>query len=136
MLVLYCYLQHHNDTIIKTQEVFFRKICSSHFIARVEKGYSRFACERELEIEHNCNILTPYSYGRQRCVFLILQGCSTGGPGPTLLGVDFLYCILSASSLDPNSSGPQASSAWCGFPYHSRLQLLCQLYCNLNSTGT
>ena len=36
---------------------------------------------------------------------------------PTLLGDGFLYCILSASSLDPNSSGPQAPSAWCGFPY-------------------
>ena len=23
-----------------------------------EKGYSRFACEREVEIEQNCNILT------------------------------------------------------------------------------
>ena len=31
-----------------------------------------FACERELETEHNCNILTPHSYGRQRCVFLVL----------------------------------------------------------------
>ena len=38
--------------------------------------------------------------------------------GSTLLGAGFLYCILSASSLDPNSSGPQAPSAWCGFPYH------------------
>ena len=38
---------------------------------------------------------------------------------PTLLGDGFLYCILSASSLDPNSSGPQAPSVWCGFPYHS-----------------
>ena len=37
---------------------------------------------------------------------------------PTLLGDSFLYCILSASSLNPNSSGPQAPSAWCGFPYH------------------
>ena len=37
---------------------------------------------------------------------------------PTLLGDGFLYCILSATSLDPNSSGPQAHSAWCGFPYH------------------
>ena len=36
----------------------------------------------------------------------------------TLLDDGFLYCILSASSLDPNSSGPQAPSAWCGFPYH------------------
>ena len=38
---------------------------------------------------------------------------------PTLLGDGFLYCILSASSLDLNSSGPQAPSAWCGFPYHT-----------------
>ena len=37
---------------------------------------------------------------------------------PTLLGDGFLYYILSASSLDLNSSGPQAPSAWCGFPYH------------------
>ena len=37
----------------------------------------------------------------------------------SLLDDGFLYCILSASSLDPNSSGPQAPSAWCGFPYHS-----------------
>ena len=38
---------------------------------------------------------------------------------PTLLGDGFLYCILSASYLDPNSSGPQAPSAWCCLPYHS-----------------
>ena len=24
--------------------------------------------------------IDPHSYGRQRCVFLVLQGCSTGGP--------------------------------------------------------
>ena len=63
-------------------------------------------------------IFWPQSYGRQRCVFLVLHGCSTAGPGPTLLNDNFLYCILSVSSLDPNSSGPQAPSAWCGFPYH------------------
>ena len=32
--------------------------------------------------------------------------CSTGGPEATLLGDGFLYDILSASSPDPNSSGP------------------------------
>ena len=37
--------------------------------------------------------------------------------GP-LLDAGFLYCILSASSLDSSSSGLQAPSAWCGFPYH------------------
>ena len=74
-------------------------------------------------------IFWPQNYGRQRCVLLVLQGCSTGGPGPTLLDADFLYCILSASSLDPNSSGPQAPSAWCGFPYHISSPTGC------NSTG-
>ena len=52
-------------------------------------------------------IFWPQTYGRQHCVFLVLQGCSTGGSGPTLLGDGFLYCILSASSLDLNSSGPK-----------------------------
>ena len=52
-------------------------------------------------------IFWPQGYGRQRYVFLFLQGCSTGGQGPTLLSDDFLYCILSAFSLDPNSSGPK-----------------------------
>ena len=50
-------------------------------------------------------IFWPQTYGRQHCVFLVLQSCSTGGPGPTLLSNGFPYCILSASSLDPNSSG-------------------------------
>ena len=46
-------------------------------------------------------------------------------------GCWLLYCILSASSLDPNSSGPQAPSAWCGFPYHipSPTQLAWLLSC-------
>ena len=41
-----------------------------------------------------------------------------GALGSTLLGTGFLYCILSASSLDPNSPGPQGLKAWCGFLYH------------------
>ena len=28
--------------------------------------------------------IDPHSYGRQRCIFLVLQGCSTGGPGAQL----------------------------------------------------
>ena len=61
------------------QEDFFNKICTSHFIARLRKVYSRFVCERELEREQKLQYFDPHSYGRQRCVFLILQGCSTGG---------------------------------------------------------
>ena len=39
--MLYCHLQPRNDTIIKTQEDFFIKICTSHFIVRVRKGLLR-----------------------------------------------------------------------------------------------
>ena len=33
--VLYSHMPYHNDTIIKTQEDFFNKICTSHFICNV-----------------------------------------------------------------------------------------------------
>ena len=39
-----------------------------------------FYCERELETEQKLQYFDPHSYGRQRCVFLDLQSCSTGGP--------------------------------------------------------
>ena len=42
----------NKDAVTKTQEDFFTKIYTSHFIARVRKGCSRVACERELETEH------------------------------------------------------------------------------------
>ena len=58
----------HTDTMIKTQEDFFIKIYTSHFIARVRKGCSRFACERELETEHNWNILTPKLWPSALCL--------------------------------------------------------------------
>ena len=128
--LLYSHIQHHNDTIIKTDAVINdtrRKtsltIFTSHFIARVRKGCVGFYCERELEIDHNCNILTTHSYGRHVVSFLF-SWSSTRGLGPTLLDAGFLYCILSASSLDPKlhqgSRGPP--SVGCGFPYHISLQ--------------
>ena len=40
----------------------------------------------------------PHSNGHQR-LFLSFQGCSTGGPGPPLLGAGFLYHILSPTGL-------------------------------------
>ena len=45
----------------------------------------------------------PHSYGRQRCVFLVLQGCSTGGPGAQLSA----ECLLSLPHLVTNFSGYQ-----------------------------
>ena len=94
--MLYTHLQHPNDTIIKTQwitdarndkdavikrdamiktdamtkmqEDFFNKIFTSHFIATVRKGCVGFYCERELETEHNWNILTPKLWPSALCL--------------------------------------------------------------------
>ena len=122
-----CSCKIHNDVTKnrRTQEDFFNKIFTSHFIARVRKGLLTVCVWERAGDRTETVIFWPHCYDRQRCVFLVLLML-----GSTLLGAGSLYCILSASSLDPNSSGPQAPSAWCGLPYHILLQQLC------NSTGT
>ena len=84
--MLYRHLQHHNDTIInrRTQTSLTKYLPLTLFV-RVRKGYSRFACERELETEQKLQYFDPSLLWPSRCVFLVL--------------------LLSASSLDPNSSG-------------------------------
>ena len=59
-------------------------------------------CERELETEQRLQYIDPHSYGRQRCVFLILQGCSTGGPGAQLSAgwwLSLLHLVSNPSDL-------------------------------------
>ena len=118
--LLYSHLHHHSasqrhnikdrrmnkqrsdkDAGRKTQEDFFTNIFTSHFIARVRKGCSRFACERVLETEHKLHILTPLLWP-SRCVFLVLLmlGSTPSGVfrGPPRSGVAFpttsgLYCL-------------------------------------------
>ena len=86
---------------------------------RVWKGYSRFACERDLETEQNWNILTP-TLMAVNIVCFSFSRCPTGGPGVHSAG-----CWLSLLHLISNFSGPQtpsgfprAPSSGCGFPYH------------------
>ena len=80
----------------------------------------------------NCNILTT-TLMAVNVVSFSFSWCSTGGPGPTLLGDGFLYCILSATSLVPKlyrgSRGPLRPGVV--LPTTSRLSPL-QLYCNWN----
>ena len=104
-IVIYTFMQHHNDTTTKTnawrttpeerkQEDFFNIILTSHFIARVRKGCLRVACERVLETEHKLHIL-PHCYDRHVVSFL------------------FSWCwgLLHRGVSRPPSVG-------CGFPYH------------------
>ena len=72
-------------------------------------------CERELETEQNCNILTPHSIGHNRVSFPVLLGCSTGGLGVSLSDCWFSLPHLIANSSDPEllNRGPGAHSAGC-----------------------
>ena len=108
-LLLYRHLQHHNDTIIKTQtqEDFFRKVYTSRFICKGSKGLCGFLLwEGAGDRTESAIFRPPHLWPSALCL-----SCSPDAQPvahrPTLLGDGFLYCILSASSLDPNSSGPQ-----------------------------
>ena len=104
----------------KMSEVSLENIFTSQFICKVWKGYSRFSCERELETKHNCNILTSTLMAVSVVSFSFPRAAQLEAQRPTLLVDGFLYCILSATSLDPNSSGaPRSPLAWRGFSYHT-----------------
>ena len=72
--------------IIITSEEFFKNIPLTLF--------ERFVCVR--------GYIDPHSYGHQRCVFLVLQGCSTG-----VLGALSAGCGLSLPHLVSNLSDLQ-----------------------------
>ena len=121
----------HNDTIINTQEDFFRKIFTSHFIVRVRKGYSRFACERELETEQKLQYFDPIVMAVS--VVFLVSWCSTGGPAAQLsagwwLSLLHLISIFSGPQLirAPSSFGLM----WLFLPY---LVYNSVSYCNWNS---
>ena len=103
--MLYSHLQRHNDkdagrkTHDKDAGRLLYKYFTSHFIARFEKGYSKFACKRMLETEHKLHILTPLLWP-SRCVFIVLLMFNQRPWGPLHRGFS------------------RTPSVGCGFPYH------------------
>ena len=79
----------------KTQEDFFINYFTSHFICKVSKRVTQSLRVRGGWRPNITEIFWPRSYGRQRCVFLVLHGCSSGAlaflttsrptPPPTIL---------------------------------------------------
>ena len=118
--LLYRHLQHHNDTINKqTQEDFFINIFTSHFIVRVRKGLLKVCVWEGVGDRTETAIFWPPLLWPSTLCLSRSPDVQPEDQRPTLLGDGFLYCILSASSPDTNSSRPQTPSAWCGFPYHT-----------------
>ena len=107
--------QWHNDK--RTSEDFFRKIYTSHFIVT-------FVCEREMETEQNCSILTPLLWPSA-----LYLSCSPDAQPEArglsfLLSAGFLYHILSPTGLR-NYRGPRGPlQPGVAFPTTSYQQLL------------
>ena len=81
------YTHNHNNTTKKKDERrILYKICTSHFIVRVRKRLLQgFACERELETEHNCNILTSTLMAVSVVSFSFSRAAQPEAQRPTLL---------------------------------------------------
>ena len=115
-------MQKHNDTMKTSGHRSFEKY-TSHFIERV-------VCERELETEQNCNILTPtlmaitaflsrspellnrgpgvpvsLGHGPHSSIFSPIATAQSGAWGPPLLGAGSLYRIFSPTDLNFLSPG-------------------------------
>ena len=105
-------------TMIKTQEDFFNKICTSHFIARVRKGPLRVLLWEGVRDRTETAIFWPRLLWSSTL-------CLSRSPDaqPEALGIGFLYCILSATSLVPKlhrgSRGPPRPGV--AFPTTSHL---------------
>ena len=95
----------------KTSADFFKKY-NSHFIWKV-------ACERELDTEQNCNILTPTVMAITIVSFSFSRAAQTEALGPTLLGAGSLYRNLSPTGLQTQSGVTKALSVewWLSLPH-------------------
>ena len=108
-------MPYHNDTIINRWKIdFFINIyLPLTLLQGFEKVVWGFTVRGSWRLDRTEIFWPPLNV-----VSFSFFGAQPEVLGSSLLGAGFLYCILSASSLDPNSSGPQAPSAWCGFPYY------------------
>ena len=90
-------------------------------------------CERELETEQNCNILTPTLLAITTFLSRSLRRLNWGPGGPASLGAGFLYRILSPTRLISKllNRGPEGSLYWVlAFSTASCLQLVWSPNCS------
>ena len=116
--------------IITTQEDFFNKIYTSHFICKGLKRLFRFACEKELETRQKLQYSDPHSYGRQRCVFLVLLMLNRRPWGPLCWVLAFFTASYQHLLWSLNSirvpEGP-LGRVWLSLPHLVFLRLELQL---------
>ena len=118
----------HTHTHIQTDamitdewRLLYKKYVPLTLFVTFEKGYSRFACERELETEQNCNILTPTLMAVNVVSLSFSKAAQPEAQRPTAgSGLSLLHLIS-------NFSGPQLIGgpespfglAWLSLPHSS-----------------
>ena len=118
-------MQNDNDTNDKGRaKTSLTKYVTSHIIVRVQKGLLKVSCERELETEQNCNILTPTLMAFSVMSFSFSRAAQPEAHRPTLLGAGFLYRILSPTGLQTPSGSRGPFRPGVAFPTTSYQQLL------------
>ena len=130
--MLYSHMPYHNDTIIKqTQEDFFRKIPTSHFIVRVRKGLLN-VCVWEGAGDGTETVIfwPPLLWPSTLCLFRS-PDAQPRRPWahPDGWWLSLLYLISNFSGPQTLSGFSRAPSAGCSFSYHTSSILRLQLYC-------
>ena len=114
-------MPYHNDTINKqTQEDFFNKIFTCHFIARVRKGLLKVCVWEGAGDRTELKYFDPHSYGRQRCVFLVLLMLNQRPWGPLCWVLAFFTASYQQLLWSPNSIGvPEGplGQVWLSLPH-------------------
>ena len=75
-------MPYHNDTIIKTQEDFFRKILYLSIYCKGSKRLLKVCVWEGAGDRTELKYFDPHSYGRQHCVFLVLLMLNRRPRGP------------------------------------------------------
>ena len=84
-----------------------------------EKGYSTFYWWEGAGDRTELKYFDPHSYGRQRCVFLVLLILNRRSWGPLCWVLAFFTASYQQLLWSPNSIGvPEGPLGRCGFPYH------------------
>ena len=102
------YLYKH--IIMKTTQ--FLEKYTTHFIERVRKGLLKVLLWEGVGDQTEQQHIDPHSYGHQRCIFRVLQGCSTGGLWA------LRWVLFSLPHLDSNSSDLQLTQTSCAELYY------------------
>ena len=120
--LLYCHLQHHNDTINKqTREDFFNKYLYLSLYCKGSKTVTQGLRVRgSWRPNRNFNILTS-TLMAVNVVSFPFSWCSTGGPEAHSAGwwLSLVHLISIFSGPQTPSGFPRAPSAGCGFLYHN-----------------